>query len=419
MSKESPLILLVDDEPFSRDLVRAELEEAGYGVASARDGVEGWNLFKKRTVDLVITDLRMPRSDGVSLLRRIRSSASPRPQIPVILVSAYGTLSTAVTAGRAGATDFYPLDDQGLESLVERVREILRAGRPVVPASLLGKSAVISDIRKRLAAIVAVRSPVLIQGPPHSGQGDAVTYVHQQGTDRNTPLLRVVCGKQRLSSIAPRGALYLEGIERLPRDSQLRVLDWVRGWGDGAEDVPRVLASTDADLAAKVEKGDFDSALAEWLGRFSLRLPRLADRSDDFPTLVDAFLTRAGHRLGRTVSEVDPEALERLRQHPWPENFRELETVLESLMAFAGTGRIGPDDVEAALCRHQTPLDRIAERRRSEEREQLIGLFRKHGTYSGVARELGISRNAAKYRFAKHQLIPRSLGVRSPAGSDA
>jgi len=158
------------------------------------------------------------------------------------------------------------------------------------------------------------------------------------------------------------------------------------------------------------EEGSFDPVLAEWLGRFAVRLPTLAERGEDLPDLIEAVLVRVSRRLGRPAGELESRAVDRLRRHSWPDNFKELETALETLMAFSGPGPTREEDVEAVLSRLRTPLEHIAERRRQRERERLIALYQKHGTYTGVARELGISRNAAKYRFAKHDLIARPRG---------
>jgi len=408
MSEMTPLILVVDDERSSRDLVRAELEECGYRVVVARNGDEGWALFQQRRFDLVITDLRMPQSDGIALLRRIRSPSSPHPHAAVILVSAYGTLSTAALAGRCGATDFYPLDEHGLESLTERARQLLRGNRFTVPEVLLGESAVIREVRRDLSAVAPLRSPVLIRGASHTGQEAAVAYVHEQSTAAREPLVRAACAEERISTQLRRGTLYLEDVDRLAPGSQRHVLEWLRAWERGDEDVPRILASTRLDLMALADEGSFDPFLAECFARFTVRLPTLAERADDLPDLLEALLVRVGRRLGRPPCELEPEAVERLRRHSWPGNFKELETVLETLMAFSGPGPTGAADVDSVLARFRTPLERITENRHQQERERLIALYQKHGTYSGVARELGISRNAAKYRFAKHDLIPRS-----------
>jgi len=410
MSEIAPLILVVDDERSSRDLVRAELEECGYRVRTARDGDEGWRLFQEQRFDLVITDLRMPRSDGMALLHRIRSPSSPQSHTPVILVSAYGTLSTAALAGRCGATDFYPLDEHGLDALTERAREVLRGASSGLPEVLLGRSAVIQEVRRRLSAVAPLRSPVLVRGAPYTGHEAAIAYLHQRSGEAQESLVRVACAQEQIDRHPRGGTLHFEDVDRLTPGSQRRVRDFLQAWERGAEEVPRILASTRVDLMALGEEGSFDPVLAEWLGRFAVRLPTLAERGEDLPDLIEAVLVRVSRRLGRPAGELESRAVDRLRRHSWPDNFKELETALETLMAFSGPGPTREEDVEAVLSRLRTPLEHIAERRRQRERERLIALYQKHGTYTGVARELGISRNAAKYRFAKHDLIARPRG---------
>lgn len=408
MSRMDSLILIVDDERSSRDLVRAELEECGYRTLGARDGDEAWRLFQEQRFDLVISDLRMPRSDGMTLLRRIRSPSSPQPHVPVILVSAYGTLSTAALAGRCGATDFFPLDEHGLDALTERARQILQTIRSDLPDVLLGNSSAVREVRRRLSAVAPLRSPVLVYGAAHTGQEAAIAYIHQHSGEASQRLLRVTCARDHVDVRARPGTIHLQDVDRLPLSSQRRVADLLSAWERGLQQPLRILASTQTDLMALADEGGFDPFLAESLARFAIRLPTLEERSEDLPELVEAFLTRVGRRLGRLPCEFDRDALDRLRQHTWPGNFKELEIALETVMAFSGPGPAREEDVAAALSQRPTQLERIDARRRQQERERLIVLYQKHGTYSGVARELGITRNAAKYRFAKYDLIPRS-----------
>jgi transcriptional regulator of acetoin/glycerol metabolism len=210
--------------------------------------------------------------------------------------------------------------------------------------------------------------------------------------------------------------MHLEGVDRLSSNAQkfwLRTLTQIDT--GSARTRLRVITSTCADLQHLADEGRFDRRLAEQLERFAIVLPGLRDRSDDIPELIAASLPRIGARLGRSGCQMDVAAVRRLQEHSWEEELFELERVLESLVAFSPGGSIGLREVEAILCDLATPLERIAERRRNEERKHLLELYEKHGSYSGVARELGVTRNAAKYRLAKHSLLnthPRKEGER-------
>lgn len=400
------LILLADDRPHSRDLLAAELEEAGYRVIPCTDGEQAWASFRKERFDLVVTDLRMPRADGMMLLRRIRSTASPDPGVPVILVSAYGTLSTAVDAGRAGVTDFFPFNDRGIEELVERVRQMMERRDPQPPPALAGSSAAIADARRRVLAVSSSEAPVLIRGPWHAGHHQVAAYIHQLSHGSRGRLVVVRCEAESPPASFEPGTIHLEGIELLSASAQQF---WLRTLGQleagAAPGRTRLVASTCADLQLLADEGRFERRLAERLQRFAIALPSLRDRREDLPELIAAYLPRIGARLGRADCQMASAAIRRLGEHTWEENLFELERVLESLVAFSPRGSISLRDVEAVLSEVGNPLERIAERRRNEERRLLLQLYERHGSYSGVARELGITRNAAKYRLAKHSLL--------------
>ncbi|MBW1688924.1 MAG: sigma-54-dependent Fis family transcriptional regulator [Deltaproteobacteria bacterium] len=402
------LVLLVDDRAASRDLVSTELEEAGYRVETARDGREGWAAFRRYDFDLVITDLRMPISDGMNLLQKIRSPESLNPQVPVILFSAYGSLSTAVAAGRSGATDFYPFSEAGIERLLARVKKILSAEWPRLPEMLEGESSAISNARDRILAIANLHAPVLIAGEPGTGRDAVAMHVHRLSLHADQPFLGIRCGSDApLESLPGSGTVYLAGVERLSAPEQKTWWKRLRGLdGLGSSAPVRVIASCNQDLRLLAEDGRFDPEFGRWLARFTVALPPLRERLADLDRLIDALLRRVGERMGRRIERIQDAAMARLKAHPWHGNTSELEHCLELLVAYIREGEIREDHVDAVLADFKQPLTRIEDQRAREERELLLSLYKKHGTFSGVARELGITRNAAKYRFAKHDLLP-------------
>lgn len=402
------IVLLVDDREISRDLVASELEDAGYRVVAAADGDSGWESFQKQRFDLVISDLRMPKSDGMSLLHRIRSPESHSPQVPVILLSAYGTLSVAAEAGKAGVTDFFPLNQAGIEQLMTRVEEIFARGCPALPDVLAGGSREITALRRRLQALAGLEAPLLLVGEPGTNRWRVAMYLHRLSPLAHQPLIKVPCGEEPPPREPPAsGTLYLSNVDALSVQAQhywLRQLDGVHRPPQGA--ALRVIASASQDLTALTEEGRFNAGLAAQLSRFTARIPPLRERAEDLPAIADAVLPRIAARLGRHPPRLTDGAVKRLAEHPWNENLIELERVLESLAAYAPGDEIAHALVGEALHEFESPLSRIADQRARRERQLLLALYRKHGTYTGVARELGITRNAAKYRFSKHGLLP-------------
>lgn len=401
-------VLIVDAREISRELVGAELQKAGCRVVSASDADEGWAAFESQCFDLVVTHLRAPDADGMMLLRRIRSSESRNARAPVIMLSALGTLSAALDAGRAGATDFLPFSDSGMEQLLTRVEELLDGSSPELPEPLIGESRAIAKVRSRLIALANLSTPVLIHGERGTGRDSAALYLHRMDRRAGRAFTKLPCRSGSPPSGVPkRGTVYLDDVDRLPKEAQQswrQQLSKLAGMGGSAS--IRVIASTTLDPSMLADDGGFDRELADGLARFRVKLPPLRERSEDLGPLVAALLRRVGMRLGRCGVHLTPAAHGRLKRCPWHRNVSDLERVLESLVAYTDGGRICASQVDAVLADLETPLGLISRRRARGERELLLALYRKHGTYSGVARELGITRNAAKYRFAKHDLLP-------------
>jgi len=402
------LILIADDRDPSRELMVSELEEAGHRVIPTRDGAEAWSVFQEHDVDLVVTDLRMPRADGMSLLRRIRSSASRNAQVPVVMVSAFGSLSTAVAAGRSGVTDFYPLSEAGIAELLTRVDQILSDDRGPLPAALAGSSEAIHAVRKRLSALAELDSPVLILGEAGCGQDAAACYLHRLARSPEGLLRRVSCSPKTGVADLPRGGTaYLAHVDQTTSEFQTAL------WHElGAADRNpsnhrvRLLVSASTDLRARSEQGTFHRELARWLSRFTVELPPLRSRQRDIESVAEALLRKSRDRIGRGPRRLSREAMERLKAHPWHENVDELERFLEELAVLTRDESIDDARIDSLLRDWMLPLERIEQQRAREERERLLALYHKHGTFAGVARELGITRNAAKYRFRKYALLP-------------
>ena len=406
------LVLLVDDRPESRELIADELEDLGFQVVQAVDGKEGWDRFGELSFDCVITDLRMPRSDGLHLLRKNRSPISHKPQVPVLLVSAFGTLPVATEAGNAGATGFYTYDDSGVEELKARVCELLGQSRNHVPLELLGKSTVIEETRGQLLAHSTLKTPVMLCGEVGSGRTAAARFMHESGRPASVPFVELTKGKNNSDELPDSCTIYLNNFDSFAQAEQAfwfgRLLK-LETEGAGARQ--RILVSTSDSLGPLASGGSLDAQLAKHLSRFRIDLPSLRHRIEDFPIILKSLLELAEIRLGRRGFEVAPEALEALAKHNWYENIAECEHVVESIIASSEGRKITLAKVRAALSRVGTPLGRIAAEEAKKERDQLIMLWAQYLSYTGVANAIGVTRNTAKNRMAKYNLVPGREGL--------
>jgi DNA-binding NtrC family response regulator len=403
-----PHVLVVDDRAEARTLIAGDLEEAGFRVQQARDGEEAWRSFRRSEPALVVTDLRMPRADGVELLGRIRSVSD----VPVIVLTAHADVPTAVAAMKGGAQEFLGFPE-GLERLVGRVQELVPAD-PATGAALeqrlVGGSPSMERVRERIRALAPLPVPVLVAGEPGTGRDSVALALHAAGPHAGAPLVKVGAGERPPARLPESGAVYyLDGIDRLESDVQAhwRELVLSRERAEGQR-VLRILASTSADLAERAKAGSFEPALAEHLLRFTIALAPLRERAADIPALVDGLAGRLGRDLGRGRVRFEASALSLLEAQRWPGNVRDLAAVIEKLVAFSPDGCITRARVRDVLGETPDSVALLRSRRLAQEREELVGLLEAcGGNLAEVARRLGISRGAVIYRAQKHALIPK------------
>jgi DNA-binding NtrC family response regulator len=401
VAQAAGLILVVDDQAPTREALVSELREAGFEVLSAGGGAEAWELFRRRRFDLVVSDIRMPNGDGFSLLQRIHGRRSPNPDVPVFLVSAYGSNQCILRAGQLGAREFLALDEAGIAEVVRRARVLLAEGRVALPAELVGESPGIRRIRTQLSAAASLEVPILLEGEPGSGRGAAARYLHRLGMDAAEPLVTVRCGVDEREG-APRDRwVYLANVERLAARAQERWRDELRAKETGKPAVARVLASTAVDLFQLTSEGKFDAELWQRLGRFTVRLPSLSERPQDFADLCEALTRRAQDAVQRHGVQIGARAVARLRQERWREGIPALEHVIRQLVAFYPGGTLGASEVDEIL--EAEAGSRAAAQLRAE-RARLETLYREAGSLSSLADRLGTSRNGARYRLEKFGL---------------
>jgi len=363
-------ILLVEDDESSRELLREVLASQGFQVTTARDGQEALDLLSDRH-DLILTDLRMPRLDGIGLLKALKE----RPRRPtVIVMSAYATIESAVEATKEGAFGYLvkPINRDALFHLVGRALEErrLRLENELLRQELekryhfydlIGKSPKMQELFQLLRGIAESESTVLLQGESGTGKELVARAIHSMSPRREKPFVALNCGgltetlleselfghvrgaftgavadKKGLFQMAHGGTLFLDEIGETPPSMQVKLLRAleegeirpVGGMQAIRVDV-RVIAATNRDLEAAVHAGTFRADLFYRLNVIAITLPPLRERLEDLPLLVEHFLAKYNAKLKKRIREVAPEALALLLDYPWPGNIRELENVIE------------------------------------------------------------------------------------------
>lgn len=350
---QSPHVLVVDDDAAVCWALERALAKAGWRVSTAAD-VPAARRRIKADVDLVLTDIRMPGESGLDLLASLRSD---RPDLPVLVMTAHGTVETAMAAIGTGAADYLPkpLD---LDRTIAAVRRALgetplaASARPATgfdETGIVGGSPQMQEVYRRLAAAAASDVEVLLHGPHGAGRKALARALHQHSARKASPLRAVPCSSLsesqaasdlgRIAEQAGDGAILLEDVDTLPPAGQAAVSALL----DRPRPRPRVLATARRDLAALP---GFREDLAWRLGSLRIAVPALAQRADDIPALVRAFLARSAVRLGRNLAITDA-ALARLSGHAWPGNVSELKQVVEEACVLAVGGVVDLDHLPA------------------------------------------------------------------------
>jgi two-component system response regulator AtoC len=381
-------ILVVDDDPASRDLLRKVLATEGHQVIQAADGREALAELSRQPADLVVSDIRMPDVDGVQLLEKMREAA---PDVPVILVTAFGDVEGAVDAIRRGAFDYLakPYDVDAIRLLVRRAlaqsalvsenRELRRQVRDKYRLEgIVGRSESMLQVFKTAARVAQSEATVLIEGESGTGKEQVARAIHGASRRAEGPFVAVDCGaiaegvleselfghargaftgaqtsRRGLFEEASRGTLFLDEMGDVGPALQARLL---RALQEGEirrvganEPIPvdvRVLAATNKDLARLVKDGKFREDLYYRINVVNIRLPPLRERREDIPLLAEHFAAKHGRAEGAAITA---EARELLLAHDWPGNVRELENVIARALALNPSGLVTPDDLPDRL----------------------------------------------------------------------
>jgi two-component system response regulator PilR (NtrC family) len=465
MTKHTGDILIVDDERSMREFLGIYLRREGYRIEAASGGNEAIASIKARAFDVIITDLRMPDVDGLTILAEAKRI---RPDTEVIVVTAFSTTETAIAAMKAGAHDYltkpFKIDEVGL--VVDRAMEKRRLSRENVALRdeikgrykldrLLGKSPPMQRVFDVLRKVASSRASVLLVGESGTGKELAAHALHEL-SPRTGPFVAVNCGaipetlleselfghvrgsftganadKQGLFEAANTGTLMLDEVAELPLSMQvklLRVLQErkVKPVGDVSErevDV-RIVAATNRDLEAEVEKSTFRQDLYYRLNVIQLRLPPLRERREDLPLLVDHFIRKFSAEHGRNVVGAAPEVMSALMLYHFPGNVRELENMIERAVTLSTTDWLALDafpnliGLQGAQPSPSTvghlPDSGLDLEHHLEEYERSIlikALERTGGNRTEAARLLGVSFRSMRYRLSKLGITGVDTGV--------
>ncbi|MBI5548196.1 MAG: sigma-54-dependent Fis family transcriptional regulator [Deltaproteobacteria bacterium] len=367
-------VLIVDDDDSMRHMLTVILKDRGYEVRGVPGAEEGLKEIEARDYDVVLSDVRMPKMDGIALLKEIHRR---QPELTVVVMSAYGTTDTAITAMKEGAYDYiskpFKPDEvvlvlrkaeerERLKRENERLRgELSRAFRL---ESLVGTSPPMQEVARQIRKVAQVKTTVLVSGESGTGKELVARALHDLSPRAAMPFVAVNCGaipgelmeselfghvrgaftdavrnKKGLFSEADGGTLFLDEVGELPQQLQVKLLrvlqeEEIRRVGDSrSEKVDvRVIAATKRDLPQQVARGAFREDLYYRLNVLNLRLPPLRERKDDLELLARHFIAKYNARLGRRIGEVAPDALQLMHDYAWPGNVRELENAIERAM---------------------------------------------------------------------------------------
>ncbi len=438
VSKDSPSmprsILIAEDEQVLRESLAELLSQEGYEVVQAANGRVAHDAALQRPFDLVITDVRMPEMDGLTLLANVRRLA---PQTPVLVLTAYGTVDSAVEAMHAGAADYLlkPIQFDDLLLKVERALahgDLWRANRLMTEQlaaesafeNLVGQSASMQRLFEMVRRLAAVKSTVLIFGESGTGKELIARAIHYNGITRDKPFVPVNCGAIPETLIASElfghrkgsftgatadrvgyfeaaggGTLFLDEISTLPLQTQsmlLRVLEEriVVPVGDtrGRPVDVRIIAATNRDLREMVAKGEFREDLLYRLDVVKLELPPLRQRREDIPLLAHHFLRKYAGQMNKPIPGMTNGGMRALLGYGWPGNIRELENVIERAVIFADGHEIGVADLPFGSSEQDDePGEELREALRQFERQHILDSLRRHNyDKNECAKHLGI-----------------------------
>jgi two-component system nitrogen regulation response regulator NtrX len=445
MSPPKIRVLIVDDEPSVLLETSASLKRH-YEVLTASRAEEAERMLGEQKVDLLLTDLRLPGKDGISLLESVKGS---HPDLPVVLMSGHGTIEEAVKAIRLGAVDFVekPFGPERLQVTVERALELKALQRENerlrtltgAADEMIGKSRALDQIRAEVQKVAKSDAKVLVSGESGTGKELVARAIHRLSARARGPFEKLNCAalpkdlveselfgyekgaftgaaqmKRGRLEAADLGTLFLDEVGDMSLDTQAKFLRAIEtgeierlgGTRTIAVDT-RILAATNKDLPAEIQAGKFREDLYYRLNVVPIHIPPLRARREDVPLLVAHFVERFGAEHPRGPRTVTKEALERLTEYSWPGNIRELKNLIERLLIMTDGDSIDVADVEDALPVNagDEPVSEIRAARDKAERDTILAMLREcQWNVSETSRRLGMDRGYLHRKIKRYGL---------------
>ena len=438
----------MDDEASQRELLAGHLERKGHKVASASDGEQGLELLKESGAEAALVDMRMPRMDGLTFIRKCLGLY---PDLSIVVMTAYGTVESAVEAMKAGAFDYLlkPIDLEHVGIILSKIEanhRLLMENRYLKRRleqvegfeEIVGSSVPIKKVLADVSRIAKSDATVLIRGESGTGKELVARAIHHASDRASGPFLAVNCtslpetlleselfGHERGAftgatsrhlgrfELADKGTIFLDEIgdispaiqAKLLRVLETRAFQRLGGERDIQVDI-RVLAATNRDLEAKVKDGSFREDLYYRLNVIPITMPPLRDRLDDILLLMEHFIKKYNLKNNKNVKGITPQANDLLMRHRWPGNVRELENLIERAIVLSSSDVIDAPDISPALgAGQETLIDR--DNLSLEELEKLAitrALKRAEGSIIEASRFLGIHRNTLRLKIQKYRI---------------
>ena len=441
-------ILIVDDDLNVLEVLGARLSSAGYRIRMAKSGAEALQILKAKPVDLMISDIKMPNMGGDTLFREAKTL---HPELPVVFLTAYGTIPNAVSAVKSGAVDYLEKPFDGRE-LLQRIDRILgdnpparsSGGGPITArAEFSTKSPKMKRLYEHVEKVAASEANILVLGQSGVGKERIARLLHEMSARHEQPLVVVDCGatppnlleselfghvkgaftnairdRKGLIESAEGGTLFLDEIGNISPEMQVRLLRFleerkIRKVGD-LQEIPvdcRIIAATNSNLRAEIDAGRFREDLYFRLRVVTLEIPELKERKEDIPFLAARFVSMFCKQQRKPALKIPSETLKWLSQYPWPGNVREMKNALEAAVLFSRGGKLEVNDLKLAglseptsFPKEKTDSSQAFSLQESERNAILRALEQTGGVQKSAAELLGISRRAIHYKIKKYAL---------------
>jgi two-component system response regulator HydG len=450
-----PEILVVDDEPSHRRMIEAVLDAEGYEIKQADNGQAAIEAVEDRFYDLVIMDIRMPKVGGIEALKKIKEIS---PGIPIILMTAYASVGTAVEALKSNAYDYLtkPLDIEELKILVAKALRFRQLEQENVYlkerlndrfdfSKILGRSPAMNSLFETMALVAPSEATLLIEGESGTGKELIANAIHQNSPRSERPLIKVNCAalpetlleselfghekgaftgaiarRQGRFQLAHKSSIFLDEIGEMAPTTQAKILRVLQerefepvGSTQTIKVDTRIIAATNKNLKDEIDQGHFREDLYYRINVVVLRVPSLGERREDIPLLADFFLKQYAKKNRRSIHGFTPRAVDLLMRHDWPGNVRELENVVERAVIMSRGDMITPLEFPEIL--KELDIDGQASRvdltpgRSLKEIEKdmiLRTLDETGGNRTHAAKLLGISRRTLQLKLKEYGINP-------------